>query len=173
MPAVWVLDTSSLVEMKHVALADQWEIFKAMEAMVEGGELALARHVVREVSKIDFPDVPGAWANGMASKLYHPAEASYAVLEEVMTVAGNVVGADDPGDPADPYVLALALELSRSGQAITVVSEDRVDRLPLKISMRTGCALIGLPWCRCSEFLETVRANVAALAAGQGDTLPF
>ena len=173
MPTVWVLDTSSLVDMKHIPLAEQWTIFRAMEVMAEGGELALARHVVREVSKIRFPDVPGAWANGMGSKLYHPAEASYVTVTEVMKVAGDVVGLDDPGDPADPYVLALALELSRGGSAVTIVTEDRVDRLPLKISLRRGCELFGLSWCRCHEFLEAVRASATIVAAGEGDALPF
>ena len=170
---MWVLDTSSLIAMKRVPIADQWAVFRVMETMVERGEVAVSHHVVKEVSDIAFPDVPGAWASGIKSKICHPPEADYAVLTEVMSFAGNVVEPDAPGDPADPYVLALALQLKRLGQAVTVVTEDVVDRLPLKISLRSGCELLGLTWCGCDEFLATIRTSLAVRTVDRGDDLPL
>ena len=41
------------------------------------------------------------------------AEPSATTLQEVMRIAGDVVEADAEGDPADPYVLAQALEFQR------------------------------------------------------------
>ena len=61
-------------------------------------------------------------------------------------VAPDVIEEDAENDPADPYVLALALQLWRENEAeeCYVVTEDNVDRVPLKISIRTACTRLGL-----------------------------
>ena len=61
-----------------------------------------------------------------------------------MEKVGNVIEPDTDSDPADPYVLALALQLWRENKRVCVVTQDIVDRLPLKISIRSACARLGL-----------------------------
>ncbi len=68
---VWILDTSALVEAKAaLPVADQWQTFKQLEDMVRAGIVAMPRLVIREISEIAHPDLPGAWAPGVRG---HPA----------------------------------------------------------------------------------------------------
>jgi len=156
MGAVWVLDTSCLIELKRVPIAHHWELFRQLEDMVVSAEIAMPRQVIREISTIAFPDVPGAWAKGVESKLQHPMEVDYEVLGEVMDVAGDVIEDDSASDPADPYVLTLALQLHRGELRVTVVTEDHVDRLPQKISMATACKRLHLARNSTAEFLKAI-----------------
>ena len=73
-------------------------------------------------------------------------------------VAPDVIEEDAENDPADPYVLALALQLWRENEAdeCYVVTEDNVDRVPLKISIRTACARLGLNCMDTRNFAEAI-----------------
>ena len=133
---VWVIDSSALIQMKDaVAGGDQWAAFREMESMVEAGTIALCRHVIREMAEVMHPDVPGVWAQGVRDKLLHPLDADYLHLTDVMAAAGSVVDASKTEEDADPYVLALALQLQRTGVPVTVVTCDEVDRVPIRIAI--------------------------------------
>jgi hypothetical protein len=153
---VWVLDTGCLIELKRVPIAFQWELFRRLEDMVAHAAIAMPRQVIKEASAIAFPDVPGAWAKGVEGKLRHPIDVDYDILGEVMEAAGDVIEDDSASDPADPYVLTLALQLQRGEISVTVVSDDIVDRLPLKISMDTACRRLKLPRIGTPEFLKAI-----------------
>ncbi len=60
-------------------------------------------------------------------------------VEDVMAVAADVIEVNAENDPADPYVLALQLWREYEAGECYVVTEDKVDRVPIKISMRTAC----------------------------------
>jgi hypothetical protein len=153
---LYVLDSASLIRLKRIPVRDQWELFRRLEEMVADGAIAMPRQVIREVSEISHPDVPGVWARGVEPRLVHPLEPDYEILEEVMVQAGDVVEPDDPGDPADPYVLAIALQLQRNGNECMVVSDDVVDRPPLKTSVKTACKRLHLSHCTLEEFLHDI-----------------
>jgi hypothetical protein len=112
--------------------------------------------VVREVTEYAHPDVPGVWVQGVYRKFCHPLDVDYEHIERVMAIAPDLVEEDAPGDPADPYVLALALQLSVTHTDVRVVTSDRRDRLPLKISMVTACARFHIEVSLTEEFLEEV-----------------
>ena len=79
------------------------------------------------------------------------------VVAEVMAVAGDLVEADAEGDPADPYVLAQALDLQRRGAGdVLVVTKDQLDKPSVKISMATACGRLGLSYCGLPEFLQEI-----------------
>ena len=67
-----------------------------------------------------------------------------------------MIESDSDSDPADPYVLALALQMWRASMNISVVTEDIKDRLPLKISIRTACGILGLPMLDLEGFREDI-----------------
>lgn len=73
-----------------------------------------------------------------------------------MRDAGNVVDPNKETDPADPYVLALALQLQDQGNSVRVVTEDWKDRPPLKISMITASATLSVPCVRLQDFLAAI-----------------
>ncbi len=99
-----------------------------------------------------IPDVPGAWAPGVRESLQHPLDAGYAYLARVMSVAGEVVDVNKPGEDADPWVLALALHLKDEGYVVCVVTEDVVDRT--SISIATACGRLRIPWRPMRTFLQ-------------------
>ena len=63
---------------------------------------------------------------------------------------------DAEGEPADPYVLAQALEFRRRGLDIVIVTEDRVNRMPLKIDMRMACDRLGIAWIALDEYMAEI-----------------
>ena len=152
--SVWVIDSSALIESKLiVSVSKQWDAFKGLEQMVVNGKIAMPRQVIKEVSELTHPDMPGAWASGVRGLLQHPLDADYDQITHVMNVAGDVVDANKPDEDADPYVLALARQLDKAGLKVRIVTEDRVDHD--HISIVTACSRLGLePPCSVRDFFN-------------------
>ena len=151
--SVWVIDSSALIKAKSIiSVHNQWKAFKHLEQMVIEGQIALPRQVIKEVSEITHPDLPGAWAAGVRGLLQHTMDADYECLAHVMAIAGEVVDVNKAREDADPWVLALARQLQKPCSAVCVVIEDIVDRK--RISMKTACELLSLNWCSVREFLN-------------------
>jgi len=91
------------------------------------------------------PDTPTRWISYCRKKAERKAELQ--LVREVLGVAPEVLDSDSPHEPADPYVIALALGLRGgllSGLEVTVVTEDRKDK-PRKVSLATAAGMLGLP----------------------------
>ena len=147
-PLICVLDTSTLLHFKRtVGLDEQWDLLAHMRDLVVSGALAFPRQVFKELTGVKFPDAPGAWV-GSANKLVCHPQPSEDGLVRVLEVASELVEVDAAPDRevADPYVAAMALELAERhpDSRVVVVTDDVVDRLPIKISLRTACERLGL-----------------------------
>jgi len=142
--------------MKQVPVAKQWDLFRKLEDLVDLGEIAMPRQVIREVVEVAHPDAPGVWARGMQRRLQHPLDVDYQYLKEVMRVAGNLVEANQLKDVADPYVVALGLQLRAAGEAVEVVTDDIQDHLPTKIALATACDRLRLSHITCAQFLAAI-----------------
>jgi len=99
----------------------------ALSAMVERGRIAFPRQVVREVAEHDHPDATGAWIAHAAKSLHY----SYPDDDTVAHVVRQVPELIDPSksvDQADPYVLALALEIADmdANFEVIVVTKDKI-----------------------------------------------
>lgn len=163
---VWILDTSALVEAKSaLSVSDQWQTFKLLEDMVRAGTVAMPRLVIREISEIAHPDLPGAWAPGVRDIQQHPLDPEWEHVQRVMAEAGDVVDPNKTKDDADPYVLALALQLVKQGLDVCVVTEDRVDRN--RIAVTTACGRLGIAHCSVRDFLDGLGVKTKK-AAGDG-----
>ncbi|MDE0232828.1 MAG: DUF4411 family protein [bacterium] len=150
---VWIVDSSALIEAKTiVSVSNQWDAFKYLEQMVVDGLIALPRQVIREVSEIAHPDLPGAWAPGVRGLLQHPLDTGFDYLRRVTSVVPDVVDVNKPTEDADPWVLALALLLEDEGHTVCVVTKDYVDRT--SISVATACDTLGIDWCPIRLFLH-------------------
>ena len=119
--------------------------------MAVEGRIALPRQVITEVSEITHPDVPGVWASGIRGQLQHPLDADYEHISHVMSVASNIVDVNKRNEDADPWVLALALQIRDSDHTVCIVTEDTVDRS--SISIKTACRRLMLDCCSVSKFL--------------------
>jgi Domain of unknown function (DUF4411) len=152
-----LLDTSSIIDIKkQVPVDKQWDLFRRLEDLVDAGEIAMPRQVIREVVEVAHPDAPGVWARGMQRRLQHPLDVDYEYVKEVMRVAPNLVEANQQKDVADPYVVALALQLRAAGEQVEIVTDDVNDHLPIKIALATACDRCKLPHITCAEFLSAV-----------------
>ena len=140
---VWIIDSSALIQTKRAIAAHcQWSFLERLKLMVDAGQVCFPKAVRNELQVARHVDTPEAWALDVCSLVQHSYEPQDQTVAEVMAAAGAVVDADAEGDPADPYVLAQALEIQRVGREVCVVTNDLVDRMPIKISMLTACGVV-------------------------------
>lgn len=153
---VWVVDTSALLQVRLAHdPADQIAIFKGLHDMAVDGRLAVTRRVLNECNGQYF-DLPTGWASVVKQRARHPLDPGDEHVQTVMAAAPNVIEADNDRDPADPYVLAQALQLREDESEVCVVTQDFVDRLPKKISMATAADRLDLAWRQLQPFLSDV-----------------
>ena len=158
---IWIVDTSALVNFKTlIGVSDQWDAFKLLEQLVEQGQIAMPRQVVNEASEIAHPDLPGAWAPGVRGRLRYPLDVDYEHIQRVMSEAGDVVDPNKSSEDADPYVLAQALQLQTQGLEVVVVTDDDVDRMPIKISLTAACSRLGVRHVDSRAFLTACGIRV-------------
>jgi hypothetical protein len=162
---VWVTDVSSILWPKRNAPKGHHDaIYKRLTVLVAAGEIIYVKHVVVELEEYAGPtDIPRVWAKANEAKACQRA-VPLDVVKEVLDVA-PVLDPHKPSGPeeADPYVLGLALMLHREGTDARVLTEEQND-LPDKMSMASGCGLLGIPRTRIEPFLA--QKKIWSKAAG-------
>ena len=154
----WVIDTSSIAQVRRCGIPapQQVRVFVALGALVDQGLLVYPREVLDELERgcqDREPDARYLWAKEYSAKAC-PKGTDLAgvkrVLQRVVDLIDHerVTGAEE----ADPYVVALALQLVGAGTAVTVVTEDRKDK-PGHMSLATACGLWGVPSVPLLAFL--------------------
>lgn len=150
--SVWVLDTSAIIAVKqHIPLAEQQRVYGALSQLLNLGQIAYPKQVLDELGRYAEEDLPLQWANAHHNEIQYT-DPPWNLIQYVMQQAGDVVDPDKEQEDADPYVLAMALELQSRELNVAVVTEDRRDR-PTHIAMATACQRLGLPSQRMTEFL--------------------
>ena len=156
---VVVIDTSAVIETKRVIPTDQqWDFYDQMLTLVEAGRLTFPRQVAREVAHGKHPDTPGSWC-AKAAKLVQHGGPSEETLVEILPSIAQLVDetAEYENEPADPYVVAMAYELRTVGYDVVVATEDRIDRLPLKIALTTACEALEITTWDCAALVAWVQ----------------
>lgn len=69
----------------------------------------------------------------------------------MLDLTPKVIEEDAQGEPADPYVIAQALTLIEAHDPV-IVTEDVVDRLPLKMALASAAVEHGISWCGLADF---------------------
>lgn len=159
----WILDSSAIIQIKHlIPSSAQWDLFKKLEELVISGIIAMPRQVISEVKTDSHPDVPGAWVAGIKKHLQHPLDPDFELIRLVMSEVGDVVDKEKGREEADPYVIALALQLMRDNWNITVVTEDIKDRIHRhdnrqgRRSLKNACEIMGIEVCLTSDFIDRI-----------------
>jgi hypothetical protein len=163
---VWVADTSSIVWSKRNALKGHHvAIYGRLTALVTAGEIVYVKQVIPELEAyVGKPDIAYTWGianEGRACQRAVPLD----VVKDVLQVAPVLDPHKSSGpEEADPYVLGLALMLRREGIDARVLTEEQND-LPDKMSMASGCGLLGIPRARIEPFLaqKGIWSRVAGL----------
>jgi hypothetical protein len=89
-------------------------------------------------------------------------------VAQVLASTTDLIDAYATGaEPADPYVVAMAIDLGTvcTECRIVVVSDDKVDRVPLKRSVKTECERMDVEFWEPQEFLEWAGQQTAAMVA--------
>lgn len=157
----WILDSSAIIQIKHlIPTSAQWDIFKRLEELVISRIIAMPQQVITEVKTDSHPDMPGAWVAGIKKHLQHPLHPDTNFVRLVMSEVGDVVDKEKGRDEADPYVIALALQLMSDNWSVTVVTEDVKDRIHRhddrqgKRSLKSACEIMGIEVCLTSDFIN-------------------
>lgn len=157
---IWVIDTSSVIEIKHVAPKSDWKtIFQDLTAMVTAGSLVYPKQVIDELKAGSLTrgyDRPYEWAKKNAKHATRHGNL-FTELSEVMChpTASRVV---DPNkafgvEEADPYVLALAVHLKNNGNSVTVITEESRST-PQKLALPQACGALRLYTMNVEVFLQ-------------------
>lgn len=162
---VVVVDSSLLIKIKTlVKVDDQWALLAWMMELTKGAVICFPRQVAAEMAVARYPDAPGAWA-GHAKGLVCHREPGDGCVSQVLSLTPDLIDADATGpEPADPYVVAMALDLGvlYPDCRVVVASDDKVDRVPLKSSVKTACERVGVEFWEASEFLAWAKQEMAA-----------
>lgn len=157
---IWVIDTSSIIEIKRsVPNADRKKLFAKLTELVNNGTLVYPRQVVEELGRYVNPNAETKdefflWADSHKAKAC--IECPYDVLKEVLAnpIVQRVLDTEKTGvEEADPYVLALAAHIRKTNNDVVVITEERINR-PDKISMSTACGVLRLVRLGLIPFLE-------------------
>lgn len=157
---IWVIDTSSILDIRGLPNLVRPSVYTRLTALVTDGRLKYPKQVVDELkrgSNPRNPDPPYKWAHENAH-LATSSGPSLAGVKAVLAVAPQVLDAkkDSGAEEADPYVLALAVELRESVPDVRVVTNESRD-LPNKMSMSTAAGLLAIPSVPLRGFLHAER----------------
>ena len=159
----WVIDTSSIIEVRRCQNAQKAAIFHGMSELVNAERLVFPPEVLAELQRRADPDNPDAqyrWARLNAPSAVANAKCSFEEVAQVLAVVPQVLDPDkDSGvEEGDPYVLAAAFRLRAAGIDARVVTEERHDT-PKKMSMSTAAGVLGIPSVPLHAFLSAERIS--------------
>jgi hypothetical protein len=148
----WVADTSSIIEIRQVGLSTskQLAVFKSLTQLVAGGQLIFPPQLCEELEaglSSHGQDRALVWARAARDKAERRADLE--TVRRVLSRAPKLIDADSSRDPADPYVIALALDNMSIG-GVSILSDDRRDHPDgkggtKKLSVATVAGLYGIP----------------------------
>ncbi len=165
----WVIDTSSIIAVRRVfAVTGQKRasrslkklVFANMKSLAEQQRLVYPSQVHRELkdanskSKSPHDDLPFEFVEDTKKIAMKTADFRY--VQELMQDTGTRRMIDyeaEDKEEADPYVVAVALELRDQGVDVGVVTEERSDSLG-RTSMNTVCGLKDLVCVPLRAFLH-------------------
>jgi len=156
----WVADTSSIIEIRQAGLATskQLAIFKSLTQLVARGQLIFPPQLCEELEaglSSHGEDRALLWAR--AARNTAERRADLETVRRVLGRAPKLIDADSTRDPADPYVIALALDSVSIG-GISILSDDRRDYPDgkggiKKLSVATVAGLYGIPVVPLAGFI--------------------
>ena len=127
---LWVVDSSSLIEVRRAALSAkrQKAFFDKLTSLALAGQLIFPQQVREELERGE-PDQPNDPALAWARRVRECAEreANLETVKAVLARGRALIDADGTRDPADPYVIALAIDTPALG-GVTILANDTSDR---------------------------------------------
>ena len=143
----WVLDSSAAINFKRRLSEEQrGRFWPWLLDFVRRGELTFPQQVWEEVGDVKFPDDLALWAAEAKAVIGSLPAAGDEVIAELVGRYPNLVKGAPEGNPADPHVVALAVELRSEGLAVCVIADDR--------DIRQACTAYDIVPETADEFLQ-------------------
>ena len=160
---IYVIDTSSVTEIRRqfsqLSRSALKSVYDKLSPLVNNGTLLFPIQVYQEleygnVTLKGLDDVPFEWISQHRHQAI-PDTDLFDHVRRVLEIAPSLVDSDKARgtDEADPWVVGLALSLMDQGDRVTVITEDRRDRLN-KTSIQSACGLLSIPAISVVAFLQ-------------------
>ena len=137
---IYVIDTSSLIEMKDKYPRDV-SLFKPVwenvEKLCREGRLITSIEVLKEIEQGD--DELKRWLKSRRKIFIKPNKSQFAKISEILSKFSFLAKPGKPGPNADPWVIALAVEKNDEEQkglfpnkyiVVTEESKTKIDKIP-------------------------------------------
>ena len=149
---VWVIDTSSVIEIRQIPHADRRAVLDALNKLVDQDQLYFPPQVVTELDR--HSDVAHRWAKANEAKATRHGLV-YSEGAQVLKRLPHLIDHTKIGvDQADPYVVAVAQILAKDGHAPTIITDDVRSR-PARTSLAAAAGVFGFPSVPMAVFLLT------------------
>jgi len=133
----YIIDTSSLIELnKHNPRDVYLGVWKKIEYLVNSGRLLAPKEVLNEIKQID--DSLSKWAKTQNKMFIEPTVRQIEIVKDILDKYPALIKTDRKFD-ADPWVIALAIELNTQKQKTLlavkriVVTEEKLRGEKIKI----------------------------------------
>lgn len=120
---IYIIDTSSLVKLNRDNPIDVFpSIWKNLKFLADSGRLIAPREVLNEIKQND--DMLSKWAKNQTKMFKEPTIRQIELVQEILKDYPSLIDSERKFD-ADPWVIALAIEMSSEPQK-TLVNIKRI-----------------------------------------------
>lgn len=133
----YIIDTSSLIELnKHNPMDIYQTPWQKMEGLIKKGRLFAPKEVLDEINRFD--DTLAEWAKKHSVMFIEPTEEQIQIVKEILKKYPGLIK-KGKRYAADPWVIALAIEMIRNPQTTLmeikriVVTEEKIRGNKVKI----------------------------------------
>jgi len=152
MKTVFIIDTSSLLELHHFPDDIFPSIWKELDQLVQAGEMLAPHEVKREIERGHDEIVkwvkehPRAFINLDAEQARH--------LDSLISEFPAMSGADKTGPFADPLVVAMAMSMGTASDRLPVVVTEETPRGPGSLKIPNLCQRYGIQYVNLHGLLR-------------------
>ena len=154
----YIIDSSSLIELnKHNAMDVYVSVWKNISELIQDDRLIAPREVLKEIQ--DYDDTLAKWAKKQKKLFKAPTARQIQVVQEILKDFPALIDVNAKHS-ADPWVIALAIELSSQSQQTLfkikriVVTEEKLRGNKVKIPFVCGQKSV-----ECIDIVEMFRTE--------------
>jgi hypothetical protein len=162
----WVVDTSSLILMRSLySREERGRILERLSALVTEARIVYPREVVAELDRYAGPDNPALEWTKRHQDVATRRQPSFESVRTVLAQVPEVLDPDKEGvEEADPYVLAMALELAATTD-VRLVSEE-IKSTTAKMPLGSAAGFLRIPAVSLKTMLKF--EDIAAFRPANG-----
>ncbi len=155
-PQLWVIDSSSLICVREkYSAAKEETVFEQLGVYATNGKMFFPPEVCGELERgaesEANPDAVLRWV--LAHKRRCERVATPENIRRVLAKVEELIDVDSPHEQADPYVLAVAVDLQIGGFHVCIITDDRRDK-PKRLSLATASGIFMIPTVPLLGFMR-------------------